>query len=882
MVSKDSPQVARAKAILRQRAPVATLDAVKDVRTLAGELKDMEMFSYAWRILARARAARPEAMPADEKERRKLRTKLRQQQALCTSKDAELPADSRNDRAIKILEEEEELHTTTDQETLGIAGGIYKRKWGLDQQKQNLERSLAYYLRGYQQGVKSDYGYTAINAAFVLDLLASQEEAEARAANITSENAWERRALSKKIRLDILATLPALESEPKESWLTEEWWFYATLVEACFGLEQFDEARPWMAKAIRIEKVARWQWESTARQLASLAQVMEGGPIPPDKFVESAAGRALVEFFGGNVAMAWSASVGKVGLALSGGGFRASLFHIGVLAKLAELDVLRHVEVLSCVSGGSIIGAHYYLEIRKLLQAKPDGIITREDYIKIVQNICRDFLAGLQRNIRTRVAAEFWTNVKMLFWPHYSRTLRAGELYESEIYSRVQDSKGFTYRFVNHLLVQPLDAKVDGEGTFAPKYDNWRRLNKVPILILNATTLNTGHNWQFTASWMGEPPSGIDSEADANETLRRMYYWEAPPARQNMRLGHAVAASACVPGLFEPLALAGLYEDRTVRLVDGGVHDNQGVAGLLEQDCTVLLVSDASGQMETERNPSSGILGVPLRSNSILQARVRETQYEKLSARRRGSLLQALMFVHLKKDLDVEPVNWINCDLPYDPGEFSGRAPEQQRATSYGIRKDVQELLAGIRTDLDSFTEVEAYALMTSGYCMTEKEFEGPMKNFPHWTGPRANWPFLAIERLMKQDEEPKRLIRQLNVASQRAFKVWRLLRELQIAATLVGLIGLCLAVCFYRIWWPFVILTVTGGFIATAVLAWYGGRLFGAATMKVLRYRKTLSEIAIGIGMCAIGWIFARLHLHFFDKLYLWQGQVKRVLGQT
>ena len=30
-----------------------------------------------------------------------------------------------------------------------------------------------------------------------------------------------------------------------------------------------------------------------------------------------------------------------LGLALSGGGFRASLFHIGVLARLAELDLLR-------------------------------------------------------------------------------------------------------------------------------------------------------------------------------------------------------------------------------------------------------------------------------------------------------------------------------------------------------------------------------------------------------------------------------------------------------------------------------------------------------------------------------------------------------------
>jgi predicted acylesterase/phospholipase RssA len=49
---------------------------------------------------------------------------------------------------------------------------------------------------------------------------------------------------------------------------------------------------------------------------------------------------------GGNSAAAMSFLLGKVGLALSGGGFRASLFHIGVLARLAELDVLRH-KVLS-------------------------------------------------------------------------------------------------------------------------------------------------------------------------------------------------------------------------------------------------------------------------------------------------------------------------------------------------------------------------------------------------------------------------------------------------------------------------------------------------------------------------------------------------------
>ena len=69
--------------------------------------------------------------------------------------------------------------------------------------------------------------------------------------------------------------------------------------------------------------------------------------------------------------------MGKVGLALSGGGYRASLFHIGVLARLAECNVLRRVEVLSCVSGGSIVGAYYYLKLRQLLQEKPDAEVDR-------------------------------------------------------------------------------------------------------------------------------------------------------------------------------------------------------------------------------------------------------------------------------------------------------------------------------------------------------------------------------------------------------------------------------------------------------------------------------------------------------------------------
>jgi predicted acylesterase/phospholipase RssA len=63
----------------------------------------------------------------------------------------------------------------------------------------------------------------------------------------------------------------------------------------------------------------------------------------------------------------------KLGLALSGGGFRAAFFHVGVLASLAEAGLLRQVRVISTVSGGAIVGALYYLHVLRLLESKADN-----------------------------------------------------------------------------------------------------------------------------------------------------------------------------------------------------------------------------------------------------------------------------------------------------------------------------------------------------------------------------------------------------------------------------------------------------------------------------------------------------------------------------
>ena len=47
----------------------------------------------------------------------------------------------------------------------------------------------------------------------------------------------------------------------------------------------------------------------------------------------------------------------RIGLALSGGGFRAAAYHLGTFRKLQDLGLLDKIDVLSCVSGGSIAGA---------------------------------------------------------------------------------------------------------------------------------------------------------------------------------------------------------------------------------------------------------------------------------------------------------------------------------------------------------------------------------------------------------------------------------------------------------------------------------------------------------------------------------------------
>lgn len=870
-----------------------------DAEPLIKDLKASFDFGLARKLLKRCHAD----VPAPR------RTWAQQQLAFCTYKDEELPPDARLSDALKILDAIGLRDPKCgDPETLGLGGAIYKRRWERSGQIEDLHIALYFYRQGWMVDPFHDLGYCGVNAVYVLDLLAHRTRTAAAREKIAARQADEYRRDARALREDMQRTLPGLADErarvaqakgrPADD-PRQQWWYLVTRAEVAFGLGEWQDAAGWLAKA-RVAEHSEWQLQTTARQLVALARLHDH--LPPAENIGpadwSGPWRALHALLGDDARAAIDSYRGKVGLALSGGGFRASLFHLGVLARLAECDALRSVEVLSTVSGGSIIGAHYYLALRHRLQTTTDGHLDREQYRTLVREVMDQFCAGVLRNLRVRALSSLWANLKMMFTRTYGRSNRMGELYEKYLFSAVPDGGPRAgLRKLCELLIHPLMSRDAGAAApirdegFKPKFSNWRRRAKVPILLLNTTSLNSGHNWHFTASWMGEPPGLTGQEVDMNERYRRLYYWQAPT--QDLRdypLAYAVAASAGVPALFDPLVLKRLYPERILKLVDGGVHDNQGVAGALDEGCNLILCSDASGQMDDQTAPASGILSVFFRANSILQDRLREAQYQDLDARARSRALQGLFFVHLKQGLDTDPLDWIKCQDPSQPADRSSR-------TSYGVHRKIQKLVSEMRTDLDTFTQVEACALMASGYLMTAHQLR--QLNNEHndsglpgdWAGyeveaaSRNDWPFSPLLPVMAADPDgsdprARDLARQLRASRLLFGKVWILVPALSVVAIALGVAAVAVGAWWVYEHWRNVYPARLD--LSVRQLALGLGLLVLGMLLPLATFFKPAGAIrrwlVMGV-LATVGWVATNLHLLLIEPLYRRRGRLNRLM---
>ena len=186
--------------------------------------------------------------------------------------------------------------------------------------------------------------------------------------------------------------------------------------------------------------------------------------------------------------------------------------------------------------------------------------------------------------------------------PTYSRTDRVGELYERRFYAKAWGDRPKRNGRIamRDLLIEP----KGHEGPLRPRRREPAAERAGPDPAARGDDAQHGPQLALrgdvrgraAAAGDGRPgrPRGRGQEHDPRAHDAGT---TSPRPAANFPLGGAVASSACFPGGFPPMVVPGLFDDLTVELVDGGVHDNQGVEGLVDRGCTHRIISDGSGQM---------------------------------------------------------------------------------------------------------------------------------------------------------------------------------------------------------------------------------------------------------------------------------------------
>lgn len=597
----------------------------------------------------------------------------------------------------------------------------------------------------------------------------------------------------------------------------------------------------------------------------------------------------------------------KLGLCLSGGGFRAALFHIGTLAALAERELLHKVEVLSTVSGGSIIGAYYYLKVKQLLEGRRPGcpLPTPAIYIDIVREIERDFLASVQKNLRVRLFSNPYKTAKMLLLEKYSRSDRMAELLDKYFYRSIALVDEIRLKDI-HITPQSSGRYLKENGQFSLKKYNESELFKIPVLTINATCLNTGHPWEFTGSWVGEPKreAMYAREQNSSSILPQLRFdsrdggvdsWQIA-TMSKIRLSDAVAASAAVPGIFPPLPIHDLYRDSggneiVVELSDGGVFDNQGQVALLSAQCSHIIVSDASGQLVDERLLSTDVVSVAQRANDVMMGRIRGYGYFDLGMRQEAGrkipssdplrseicFLQDWAYAHLR---EVAPNSKALPALP-GPGNQDGGMVYR---------------LSCLRTDLDSFSDMEASTLMYHAYTLAQDKlgrFDGDSQR----AVPQANpWRFLQIRSILESSGDINQLARHLAAGKQQFFKTFRLAAVRSWLWLLFLLSPLIIFVSYwlYNNWQTPIVIPVpqiTGGgvfgYAVLAIIALLPVSVRVREWFKTIPWLRLLKQnpassaglMLIGLGVMIVAmsaWVVVFMHLSIFNPLFLKVGKMK------
>jgi hypothetical protein len=150
--------------------------------------------------------------------------------------------------------------TSSDPETVGLWGAIHKRLWELGRNREDLNRAVRAYARGYF--IKNDY-YNGINFAFLLNVRASVSEGDDAIAD---------RVVARRLRGEVIPLCDAVLADPSTK-ADNAFWATASKVEALVGMGRQAEADALKASLLgraAPAAPAKWMIDSMDAQLLAL------------------------------------------------------------------------------------------------------------------------------------------------------------------------------------------------------------------------------------------------------------------------------------------------------------------------------------------------------------------------------------------------------------------------------------------------------------------------------------------------------------------------------------------------------------------------------------------------------------------------------------
>lgn len=252
-----------------------------------------------------------------------------------------------------------------------------------------------------------------------------------------------------------------------------------------------------------------------------------------------------------------------IGLAISGGGYRAMLFHLGSFLRLFEVGLLKKLDRISSVSGGSITSAKIALEWVRL------G--SRDDFLEHVVGPIRG-LASTTIDVPS---------------------VAGGVLLPGTVADRIS---GFYRR---HLF---------GDATLQDLPDK-------PRFVINATSVESGSLFRFSKPYLRDWRVGKIDNPDVPLADAVTASSAFPPVLSPFVLEVDASDFSVVEPNVDPKFLS------DISLTDGGVYDNLGLETVWKRYQTVL-VSDAGGMLAPDPSPPADWARHALRAIEIIHGQV--------------------------------------------------------------------------------------------------------------------------------------------------------------------------------------------------------------------------------------------------------------------